>query len=199
MVRNKKIIYGTVSFIVTMTLLGVILLLNRDEAKIDKEIDSYKGIVVYDNGKNLENNYGRHYSEDGYYYGEKWQCVEFVKRFYYEVKGHRMPDILGNAKDFFDPAVPQGKLNHRRGLLQFRNGGNVRPEVDDLLVFTGGKYGHVAIISVVNEDSIEIIQQNVTGHSRQILPMTIKKAHYYIGTTNPPAGWLRQENAQLNH
>ncbi len=192
--RNKKIIYGTIIILLAMTFIGVIFYLNRDEAQVGREIDSYKGVAVYYNGKNIENNIGRHYSEDGYYYGEKWQCVEFVKRFYYEAKGHRMPDILGNAKDFFDPAVPQGKLNHRRGLVQYRNGGKVGPEVDDLLVFTGTKYGHVAIITAVSTDTIEIIQQNVIGQSRQIIPLTIKKDRYYIGTTNPPAGWLRKED-----
>ena len=192
--RNKKIIYGTILVFLTMTFIGVILYLNRDEAQVGREIDSYKGVAVYYNSKNIENNVGRNYSEDGYYYGEKWQCVEFVKRFYYEAKGHRMPDVLGNAKDFFDPAVPQGKLNHRRGLVQYRNGGKAKPEVDDLLVFTGTKYGHVAIITAVSADTIEIIQQNVMGQSRQIIPLTIKKDHYYIGNTNPPAGWLRKED-----
>jgi len=193
MVRNKKIIYGSIIVFLTMTLVGVIFYLNRDEAKIGREIDSYKGVAVYYNGKNIENNIGRHFSEDGYYYGEKWQCVEFGKRFYYEAKGHRMPDVLGNAKDFFDPAVPQGKLNHRRGLLQYRNGENIKPEVDDLLVFTGAKYGHLAIITSVGAQEIEIIQQNVLGQSRQILPLTIKNAQYYIGTTDQLAGWLRKE------
>lgn len=37
----------------------------------------------------------------GYYYGYKWQCVEYIKRFYYEAKGHKMPDSYGNAKDFW--------------------------------------------------------------------------------------------------
>lgn len=197
--RNRKYIYVTISIFLVISLLGVIQYLKRDEAKIGREIDSYKGVVVYDNGKSPENNYGHHYSEDGYYYGEKWQCVEFVKRFYYDSKGYRIPDIFGNAKDFYDPAVAQGKLNHRRGLLQFRNGGNVRPEVDDLLVFTSGKYGHVAIVTAVNEDSIEIIQQNVMGQPRQILPLTIKKDQYSIETTKPPAGWLRKEEVPLNH
>lgn len=192
--RNKKTIYGTISIFLTMTLVGVIFYLNRDEAQVGKETDSYKGVAVYYNGKNIEMTIGRHFSEDGYYYGEKWQCVEFVKRFYYGAKGHRMPDVLGNAKDFFDPAVPQGKLNHRRGLVQYRNGDKVKPEVDDLLVFTSSKYGHVAIITSVSADAIEIIQQNVMGQSRQIIPMTIKKDRYYIGNTNPPAGWLRKED-----
>ena len=192
--RNNKVIYGMIAVFLTMTIVGVILYLNRDEAQVGKEIDSYKGVAVYYNGKNIETTIGRHFSEDGYYYGEKWQCVEFVKRFYYEAKGHRMPDVFGNAKDFFDPAVPQGKLNHRRGLVQYRNGGKVQPEVDDLLVFTSSKYGHVAIITSVSADAVEIIQQNVMGQSRQILPLTFKKDRYYIGNTNPPAGWLRKED-----
>ncbi|MEA4925820.1 MAG: CHAP domain-containing protein [Syntrophomonadaceae bacterium] len=192
MERNKKIIYGGI-LVFIIIVAAVLLGLNRDEAAVSSEIDNYKGVSVYCNGKDIENNFGSHYSSDGYYYGEKWQCVEFVKRFYYDAKRHRMPDVFGNAKDFFDPAVAQGKINHRRGMLQYRNGGNVKPEVDDLLVFTGSKYGHVAVITSTSTAEVEIIQQNVE-EPRQKVNLREENGHYYLGKTDPPAGWLRLES-----
>ena len=65
-------------------------------------LDSYRGVPVYDNGLLYFRNHGKNYSKDGYYFGQKWQCVEFVKRFYYQAKNHRMPDVMGHAKSFFD-------------------------------------------------------------------------------------------------
>jgi len=190
--RNKHLMIRIIAILITGILLQMMIYFY--EPKVGREIDSFKGVTVHYNGKEYEKCYGKHYSKDGYYYGEKWQCVEYVKRFYYEAKGHSMPDVMGNAKDFFDPAVRQGKLNHRRGLVQYRNGGDVKPQIDDLIVFTNTKYGHVAIITEVGTDWIEVIQQNVLGHPRQKLCLTVKNDHYYIGTTNRPAGWLRKEN-----
>ena len=101
-------------------------------------VGSYKGVVIYDNGPLVFKSHGRHYSPCGYYWGQKWQCVECVKRFFDEAKQHQMPDVWGHAKDFFDGSVPQGGLNAKRGLKQFRNGADAGPELDDCLVFSGG-------------------------------------------------------------
>ena len=155
-------------------------------------IDSYKGVATYSNGKEYTKNYGKSYSKDGYYYGYKWQCVEHVKRFYYEAKNHKMPDGYGNAKDFFDEAVPQGQLNKKRGLVQYRNGGNEAPKADDLIVFNDTKYGHVAIVSEVGEDYVEIIQQNVYEKPRVRYQLVCKEGKYYI-EGRKPAGWLREK------
>jgi hypothetical protein len=57
-------------------------------------LDSYKGVPVYDNGLLFFRSYGKNYAPDGYYFGQKWQCVEFVKRFYFEAKHHKLPDVL---------------------------------------------------------------------------------------------------------
>lgn len=166
---------------------------HHDTVEIGQEIDMFKGVPVYCNGIDYEQSHGTNYSSDGYYYGNKWQCVEYVKRYYYLVKDHRMPDVMGNAKDFFDPHTPQGKLNQRRGLVQYRNGGEVKPQIDDLVVFTNSKYGHVAIITSVSSDTVEIIQQNVVAMPRQNLKLQVKAGHYYIGNGKQPAGWLRKK------
>lgn len=165
----------------------------QDRSKIGNTIDSYKNVNVCYNGYFYTKSYGRHYSEDGYYYGYRWQCVEFVKRFYYEAKGHKMPDLYGNAKDYFSYDTKQGEVNEQRDLLQYYNGGNVAPKEDDLIVFTDTKYGHVAIITKVTENNIEVIQQNVYGKSRQRFDLTVKDGNYYVGTDRKPAGWLRTE------
>ncbi len=171
---------------------GAGFFLYSDNKKIGNEEDSYKGVPVYYNGIVYTKSYGKHYSTDGYYYGQKWQCVEFVKRFFYEAKKHKMPDVMGHARDFFDPNVPQGEINERRGLIQFRNGGNVKPAIDDLVVFTDTKYGHVAIITRVESTSIEVIQQNIFGKPRQIFQLTKKEGNYFVGNDRQPAGWLRK-------
>ncbi|HEY0976428.1 MAG TPA: CHAP domain-containing protein [Flavobacteriales bacterium] len=129
-------------------------------------LDSLHGVLVHDNG-NMGNVSGRNVV-DGYNVGLRYQCVEFVKRYYLEHYHHRMPNSYGHAKDFFDPAVADGARNTARDLLQYTNASATRPAVGDLLVFDGWKgnpYGHVAIISRVEDDAVEVVQQN-TGSTR---------------------------------
>jgi surface antigen len=164
------------------------------DADVGLELDSHKGVKVFNNGKDYVRDYGKSYSKDGYYYGLKWQCVEFIKRFYYEAKGHKMPDVYGHAKDFFDETVEQGQINKKRALLQYKNGDNVKPLEDDLLVFTDTKYGHVAIITEVTDRDIEFIQQNIYGITRDRLKLSVKDGKYTLGGGDQriPAGWLRK-------
>lgn len=149
------------------------------EVRIGTVIDQYKGVPVYFNGKPLESQ-GRHKSPGGYNYGMKWQCVEFVKRYYYDRLKHPMPNTYGHAKDFFDRALEDGDFNEQRGLYQFINGGVFKPQADDIVVYAGDEYGHVAIITEVGEDYINIIQQNVGRATRHTIPFLIHKNHYYI-------------------
>jgi hypothetical protein len=176
-------------FILVAGVVGVFLYW-RSGQKAGLEVDRYKGVVVYDNGPIVVRSFGRHYSADGYYWGQKWQCVEFVKRFYDEAKGHRMPDVWGHAKDFFDETIEQGGLNKRRGLAQFRNGEGEAPAVDDLVVFDGG-YGHVAIISEVGSNYVEVVQQNIYGKPRERfgLVLTNGVAAFELRKVK---GWLRK-------
>ncbi|WP_291638017.1 CHAP domain-containing protein [Clostridium sp.] len=180
-------------FIIIIVLVGGGFYILRDRKMIGKEIDSYKNVDIYYNGIIYTKAYGKNYSEDGYYYGQKWQCVEYIKRFYHQAKEHKMPDVYGNAKDFFDSDVPQGELNKRRDLVQYRNGGNVKPEPDDLIVFTDTNFGHVAIVTEVTSDYVEVIQQNVYGKKRERYELITKENQYYIGAKRKPAGWLRKE------
>lgn len=154
----------------------------------------HNGIPIYSNGDEVYNSHGKHFSNDGYYYGRKWQCVEFIKRYLYDAKGHKMPDLWGHAKQFFDPNIHHAAINPARNLTQFRNHNNEPPKPDDLLVW-GGKYGHVAIVTEVYTDHIIIAQQNIKNLPVVKIPLTITAERNYIlgepSDSNKPLGWLR--------
>ena len=160
--------------------------------EIGDVLDSHREVDIHYNGKQFKISHGSRYSKDGYYYGKRWQCVEFAKRFYFDAKGHRMPNVWGHARDFFNPEVPQGAINPDRGLVQFQNGGDVAPQADDLVVFRGGAFGHVAIVSEVGEDFIELVQQNVGTKARVRWQLVRdEEGRYRVAGKRPPAGWLR--------
>ncbi|WP_435895278.1 CHAP domain-containing protein [Oceaniferula spumae] len=158
---------------------------------VGAEIARYKKVPAYQNGKLIVTSHGKHYATDGYYYGQKWQCVEFVKRFYHDAHGHHMPSVWGHACDFFDPDVAHGEMNTARGMRQYRNGGGEAPKPDDLLVFRKGSLGHVAVVTKVTESSIEVIQQNVHGLPTAQHVLVCKAGKYTVGNKHQPAGWLR--------
>lgn len=140
--------------------------------KIGDIVDSLDGVNVYYNGS-VSNVSGRTTTADGYNIGQKYQCVEFIKRYYYEHFKHKMPNSYGHAKDFFNPALADGAFNKERGLYQYTNPGAEKPQKGDLIVFGKGTYGHVAIVASVNAASITIIQQNPGPHapSRLEIPL----------------------------
>jgi surface antigen len=164
--------------------------------EIGDKIDSFNGVYVYYNGS-VGNVSGRNTKADGYNIGLKYQCVEFVKRYYYEHLNHKMPDSYGHAKDFFDKNLSDGKKNTRRNLTQYKNPSKTKPKVNDLVVFdatTFNKYGHVAIISKVTNNQIEIIQQNPgpLSKSRATYSIEQKNGKWEI-KSNRLLGWLRKE------
>lgn len=164
MKTRKKLLF--VGVVLLALLLGSYFILvwgnPNPQHQIGDVLDDLNGVKVYYNG-GVGNVSGRNTTADGYNLGLKYQCVEFIKRYFYERYKHKMPDAYGHAKDFFDLKVEDGLLNKRRGMFQFANAGSHKPQVDDLLVFDGtilNRYGHVAIISQVSDSEIEIIQQN---------------------------------------
>lgn len=159
-------------------------------------VDSLDGVYVYYNG-NVGSTYGRNTAPDGYNIGLKYQCVEFVKRYYYEHYGHKMPDPYGHAVSFFDPELKDGETNTRRGLTQYANGGKTRPQKGDLLVYNAtvfNPYGHVAIVAGIDEGTVTVIQQNPGpgGDSRETLGIRYKNGSWIVNNRRI-LGWLRNE------
>ncbi|TXI09542.1 MAG: CHAP domain-containing protein [Rhizobium sp.] len=170
---------GIPRFLVTvvLSLAAVTAQAQAGAPRIGDIVDTFNGVPVYYNGA-IGHVSGVNRAADGYVFGLRYQCVEFIKRYYYQRFGHRMPKPGGNARDYFDPDVADGALNPARGLLQYRNGSTQAPQLDDILLFgpwPGNPYGHLAIVTDVEATSIEIIQQNPgpNGHSRRRFPLVV--------------------------
>lgn len=164
--------------------------------EIGQQLDSLNNVVVYYNGWDVKNS-GRNRSFDNYNIGIKYQCVEFVKRYYYEHLNHKMPNANGNAIDFYDNGLSDGELNMKRNLVQYKNGSKLKPKPDDLIIFSGSifnKYGHVAIVSYVDNDEIEIIQQNPGPFGKSRDKIKLKNIDGLWKLDNDRlVGWLRKE------
>ncbi len=163
---------------------------------IGQPLDSLNGVYAYYNGM-VGHTGGRNKSADGYNLGMKYQCVEFVKRYYYQRLNHKMPDSYGNAKDFFDTKIADSAINPKRGLWQFTNGSRCKPQAEDLLIFdghVGNPYGHVAIVSQVLDSIVEIIQQNPGpfASSRDTFRLVHNNSLWRIGSGRA-LGWLRKD------
>jgi surface antigen len=197
--NHKTSWYVAIGAVVLLIALGVALRgrvnLNPFH-KVGEVLDQYNGVNVYFNGM-TDQTHGRNQTADGYNLGLKYQCVEFVKRYYYEKLRHKMPDTSGNAIDFFDTGIPSGKYNARRDLFQYRNPTRTKPRADDIVVFSvtsSNPFGHIAIISRVRDKEIEIVQQNAGPFSatRETIPLRQEGDNWRI--VHPRIlGWLRKE------
>jgi len=156
-------------------------------------LDSYNGVPVYYNGENYTNVSGRNVTSDGYNLGLKYQCVEFVKRYYFINYGHRMPYTYGHAKELFDEALEDRRLNHKRDLYQFKNGSEYRPLPGDIMVFDANHrnpFGHTGIVTVSVGNKVEIIHQNVGEKTRELFIVSEIDGRFFV--VDPDVkGWMR--------
>ncbi|MGE0637525.1 MAG: CHAP domain-containing protein [Bacteroidia bacterium] len=164
--------------------------------EVGQAIDSLNGVMVYYNGS-VSHVAGRNVAADGYNLGLKYQCVEFVKRYYYQHLKHKMPDSYGHAKDFFDAAVRDGQKNKKRNLTQYTNGSLSKPKANDLVIEDGNAfnpYGHVFIIARVEDTEIEIIQQNPGPGAPSRLKIKLQQQNGKWRIMDEAVlGWLRKE------
>jgi surface antigen len=98
------------------------------------------GVTTYSNGTT-------NYSPTGYY-----QCVEFAKRYCQQVLGLGGYNLTGNANQWFPTAS-------QRGLTAYANGTTL-PKAGDVITFSGGPYGHIAVIYKVTSTAVSIAHQN---------------------------------------
>lgn len=161
--------------------------------EVGQVIDRYYDVPVYFNGNNFRNVNGRNVTSDGYNLGLKYQCVEYVKRFYYEVYNHKMPNSYGHAKDLFDNELGDAEFNTERGLMQYRNTRYEKPQEGDILVYgksPNNPFGHTGIICEVKQDHIVLIQQNYGIKTRQKLTLAEFQGIYTVADYDV-LGWLR--------
>ncbi|AAM32174.1 VWA domain-containing protein [Methanosarcina mazei] len=143
--------------------------------KYGDPIGSYKNVTAYSNKGN-----------------GKYQCVEYVKRFYKEAMNVEPDwDGTGNAITYYTNA-------EAKGLVSYSNNGSVAPKPDDIIIFspTDNGYGHVAIITEVGDKYIKIIEQN-WNQENAFASLSLEKngSKYYISprgaSKRPTEGWCR--------
>ena len=99
------------------------------------------------------------------YMGYKWQCVEFARRFLYLNYGRVFTDVR-MAYEIFALRYLRQVVNDDILPLQAFANGSARPPVSGALLIwqQGGEFeqtGHVAVITRVYADKIQIAEQNV--------------------------------------
>jgi hypothetical protein len=128
-------------------------------------------------------------------YGDLYQCVEFVKRFYSQALNAPSQGWKGSAVDYYSTAAV-------KGLLAFPNGGATPPAPDDIIVYSGETYGHVAIVTGVETVvpgsmyTLLLIEQNNSYPLPARVPLTNNGGHWSLQGRGPhlgltPIGWLR--------
>jgi hypothetical protein len=138
---------------------------------------SWDGTDAYSNGEDTGT--GNSCADRGRY-GYQYQCVELVMRHFSRKWGLSWS---GHAKALLDNA-PRGSVD------VYMNGDAAHPPVPgDMLVWTGGDYGHVVLVTNVTATEVEAIEQNYCGSGR--LRMSYSGGR--VGARRPggaePAGW----------
>jgi hypothetical protein len=163
-------------------LLGIILVLLYVIIRRDPICGVTKnGVIAYCNSSKY--NLVDHYL-DGLPTGKKWQCVEFVRRYYMQIHGLTFLSVANayemmKLTEFIDIDTQQSYP------CTFYSPTESTPQKDDILIMEHGKYGHTAIIVSVQDSRIRIAEQNwdpwiASEYSRELL-------------VNDPQiiGWLR--------
>ncbi len=111
------------------------------------------GIEVFSNGPYTGS--GNSCAGMGGYYGYQYQCKELVMRYF--MKKFDSPRVYCDAKDCLEAF---GKFPE---YLTYKNGSLTEPRKGDALVFTGGQWGHIAMITEVTRNQIYFVQQNTSS------------------------------------
>ena len=102
---------------------------------------------------------------DGLYYGYKFQCVEFSRRWLIHALGVTFGDV-GMAYEIFElPYATRVSDNSQVPWNNIRNGSSPRPIPGSVLIWEeGGEFrhtGHVAIVTEVSDNWVRVAEQNV--------------------------------------
>ena len=160
-----------------------------------------QNLTVYGNGSS--GNDSGCGAPNGCMFGPEFQCTELGQRYAYYAWGE--PPVWdgygganGSAAQMWQagPALPIP-------LQQFTQGGGVRPQRGDLLIFApgwlGSSYdgnGHVAVITAVTSSSLTIVQENGTASGTDTFGLngTTVTANGYT----PVIGWLHNPVMSIN-
>ena len=117
--KSKILIVAVMAFTALMVtpafLFGVNAQVETSGLSFGTQVGEYNGVIGYSNYDNdyVSDDYNY---VDGYNTGMKWQCVEYVNRYYYVIYGQKIRIPGTNADEYYDTASD-------RGLVAYPNGG----------------------------------------------------------------------------
>jgi hypothetical protein len=122
-------------------------------------LTSLDGVPVYSNAGDGNNGCAGTY-------GILYQCVELAQRYFTLRWGY--PAIWGGVA-----AAVDMRANHPGGIEFVPNGGSPGPREGDALLFYGGAFGHVAVVSGVDRlnGRIDIVEENWSPTGTSSLPI----------------------------
>jgi hypothetical protein len=159
-------------------------------------MESLRGVTSCSNGKN---SYSGSSCAGEYSKGYRYQCVELIRRYIGTKWGWASAAMLsGHAKSWW------AAMKNSSSYETFPNGKtNLLPQAGDIIVWTGGTWGHIALIGNVfpvgeNEGTVAILQQNMKVGTEE-LPykideqgmVSIMAGSQTGGVSSSPAGWGR--------
>jgi surface antigen len=152
-------------------------------------LGQFHRVAAYSNGAAIYNSNTNNFV-NGIKTGLKWQCVEYVRRYFLTVFNTDLASrYTGNANTWYSNAAAMG-------LEQYPNGGTTPPQVGDILCSTGpSSNGHVAIIKRITGNKVYTAQQNFSNDSTDLdkpLTLTVSNGTYHVGGYSGIQGWLRR-------
>lgn len=163
---------------------GLIDLPESDGAFHGQVLGFYNRVPVYFHGQE---------SDERTDFGQQFQCVELINRYYAVRLEFRNLQYTGHADSYFWQAK-------EKGLMALPNGGTNEPEVDDILVFDwsnrDGNPGHTALVYGVGPVEVCFVQQNIGDRWHDCLPIKRNGGKWFVDTIGtgyqfPVAGWSR--------
>lgn len=172
---------------------------NPDVTAFGTVLGSNKGIFAYSNG-NSDFISEEFYENVGIFYGMKWQCVEYARRWLIGLFGISFGRVEA-AEDIWSLEGFVFVENLEKvSIEKVENGSGCKPEVGNVVIYgRGGKeipYGHVAIVVDVGEFGVRLAEQNWENdywpgdYSREINFTVADGRYYLIDEEYPVLGWI---------
>jgi hypothetical protein len=146
------------------------------------QLASHRGVPAYSNGG--VNNWDFAPAWAYLEYGYEFQCVEYANRFAAQVLG------TGNMKGSGHASAYVGK--NIGGLTWIPNvPGPALPQDGDILVFTGGNFGHIGICTSGSSQGVGMIHQNWGDNGLKTLGVSGTEGSWKVSGLSgyPLAGW----------
>ena len=165
-------------------------------------VGTNNGVEAYSNYK-PEDGYLKNYV-NGVYTGNKYQCVEYARRWLILVKNITIPNV-GCACEIWDLKTLENlTTGQKTPLVRIPNGCSVPPQIGALLIYKrrfSTPVGHIGIITDVNLNAgyIRVSEQNVddtwwTGDFARELKLENHNNGWWIRDTLKLYGCMAYEN-----